>query len=121
MTETAGATDLRSQSTARRSSTKAPFSRFVRHGRCSRTGCVREEIRNVPTHFVVMPGDAHVIPEVEVVVNRTNRYWVVEKTGHAAEVSRSSIPGPARRSIKTTVPQPGEHARRELSAGRGRG
>ncbi len=51
-----------------------------------------EAIRKIPTHFLVMPSDEHVVPEVEVVVERTDRYWVVEKTGHAAAVAEKFDP-----------------------------
>ena len=49
-----------------------------------------EEVRAVPTHFVVAPG--HVTPEVEVLVRATPRYQVVEKIGVAAKVSAQLDP-----------------------------
>jgi hypothetical protein len=52
-----------------------------------------EAVRENPTHFVVAPDEAHVVPEVEVVVvEREHRYWVVEKIGHAAAVSERFDP-----------------------------
>jgi hypothetical protein len=48
-----------------------------------------EEIRAHPAHFLVAPGDDHVFPEVERVVARNERYWVVEKLGEAAEMSEA--------------------------------
>jgi hypothetical protein len=36
--------------------------------------------------FFVKPGDAHVLTDVEDVVERHERYWVVEKIGVAAEL-----------------------------------
>ena len=45
-----------------------------------------EATRTTPTHFVVSPSDAHVFPDVENVVERHERYWVVEKIGVAAEL-----------------------------------
>jgi hypothetical protein len=46
-----------------------------------------EVVRSEPTHFLVAPNDDHVIGEVERVVQRNERYWVVEKVGVAGEVS----------------------------------
>ena len=36
-----------------------------------------EEVRDDPTHFAVLPG--HVVPEVEVVIARNDRFAVVRK------------------------------------------
>lgn len=44
-----------------------------------------EAVRADPTHFLVAPTDEHVVFEVEKVVARSDRYWVVEKLGAAAE------------------------------------
>jgi hypothetical protein len=41
-----------------------------------------EELRRIPTHFAVLPG--HDIPEVERVVEKNDRYVVVEKFGGSA-------------------------------------
>jgi hypothetical protein len=41
-----------------------------------------EELRRIPTHFAVLPG--HDIPEVERVVEKNDRYLVVEKFGESA-------------------------------------
>ncbi|MDQ3822911.1 MAG: hypothetical protein M3321_06695 [Actinomycetota bacterium] len=46
-----------------------------------------EAVRAEATHFAVAPDDAHVFPEVERVVERHDRYWVVEKVGVAAAVA----------------------------------
>jgi hypothetical protein len=46
-----------------------------------------DEVRTYPTHFVIVPSKRHVTTDVERVVERTDRYWVVEKTGVAADVS----------------------------------
>lgn len=48
-----------------------------------------EAVRAEATHFFVVPGFDHVVPEVEHVVERTERYWVVEKVGEAADVSEA--------------------------------
>src|SRR5215212_8831802 len=45
-----------------------------------------EELRRVPTHFIVKPG--HVYPEFERVVEEVNGYVVVEKRGEAAVEAR---------------------------------
>jgi hypothetical protein len=44
-----------------------------------------EEVRKVPTHFVIAPG--HLVVGVEVVVRETSRYQVVEKIGAAAPMA----------------------------------
>jgi hypothetical protein len=64
---------------------------------CGNTDCVepvqmtQEEYESVRargnTCFLVKPGDAHVVPEVERIVERHERYWVVEKVGVAAEIA----------------------------------
>lgn len=45
-----------------------------------------EAVRAAPTRFFVKPDDAHVFPEAEIVTERHERYWVVEKIGVAAKV-----------------------------------
>jgi hypothetical protein len=63
---------------------------------CANDGCVArvelstaeyEAVRSVPTRFVVAPKDSHVFSEIEHVTKRTDRYWVVEKDGEAAELA----------------------------------
>jgi hypothetical protein len=49
-----------------------------------------EEVRRVPTHFVVARG--HVVSDVERVVAETPRYHVVEKIGVAATTARRLDP-----------------------------
>jgi hypothetical protein len=49
-----------------------------------------ERVRADSTHFVVAPG--HVDPEVELVVEQHERFWVVEKVGAAAAVSEQLDP-----------------------------
>jgi hypothetical protein len=44
-------------------------------------------VRSVPTRFIVAPKHSHVVSEIEHVVKRTDRYWVVEKDGEAAELA----------------------------------
>ncbi len=48
-----------------------------------------ESIRSDPTRFLVAPGGDHVMPEVERVIERHERYWIVEKLGEAAELSEA--------------------------------
>jgi hypothetical protein len=45
-----------------------------------------EEVRAAPTRFAVAPDDRHVLAEIERVVARKDRFWVVEKEGRAAEL-----------------------------------
>jgi hypothetical protein len=51
-----------------------------------------EEVRRVPTHFIVYHG--HVSPAIERVVRETTRYQVVEKIDVAAEVATRLDPRP---------------------------
>jgi len=51
-----------------------------------------EAVRANPTRFFVLPSDEHLTPAVERVVERHDRYWVVEKIGEAAEVSEELDP-----------------------------
>jgi hypothetical protein len=46
-----------------------------------------EAVRTDPARFFVSPDDHHVFPDVEKVVERHERYWVVEKIGVAAELA----------------------------------
>src|SRR5215213_6376117 len=45
-----------------------------------------EEVRSRPTRFLVAPDEAHVVEDIEEVVARSDRYWVVEKRGSAGEL-----------------------------------
>jgi hypothetical protein len=51
-----------------------------------------ESVRSDPTHFVVAPAKQHVDREIERIVERQPRYWVVEKIGVGAQVSRERDP-----------------------------
>jgi hypothetical protein len=42
-----------------------------------------EAVRAVSTRFLVLPGQAHVFPDYERVVERHDGHWVVEKEGDA--------------------------------------
>jgi hypothetical protein len=42
-----------------------------------------EEIRRVPSHFIVSAGSAHVFLDVERIFETHSSYWVVEKFGQA--------------------------------------
>ncbi len=53
-----------------------------------------EAVRSSAIHFVIRPDPAHVMPEVERVVQREERYWVVEKIGVGAEMSEELDPRP---------------------------
>jgi hypothetical protein len=44
--------------------------------------------RGYTTHYLVVASDEHVAPEIEYVVRREPRYWVVAKIGVGAEISR---------------------------------
>ena len=51
-----------------------------------------EALRANATWFAVLPSDEHVFYDVERVVDRHERYWVVEKLGVAAEVAEQVNP-----------------------------
>jgi hypothetical protein len=51
-----------------------------------------EAVRAGGTRFFVKPDEAHVVPEAELVVERHERYWVVEKVGVAAAVAEREDP-----------------------------
>ena len=51
-----------------------------------------EAVRAEPTHFLVAPDVKHVSPQVEDVVRREERYWIVEKIEVAAELSEERDP-----------------------------
>ncbi len=49
-----------------------------------------ERVRAVPTRFFVRPG--HVRPDLEQIVERHERYWVVEKLDEAADEAEETDP-----------------------------
>jgi hypothetical protein len=68
---------------------------------CADVNCMRpvelsieeyEAVRAEPTQFIVAPGEEHVSPGIERVVQREERYWVVEKVGVGAEISEKLDP-----------------------------
>jgi hypothetical protein len=76
------------------------FSQIVERGdwlcECANDACAEhlsmsgEEYRAIrahPARFCVSPGDEHVFPEVERVVEKKERFWVVEKFGQAGELA----------------------------------
>jgi hypothetical protein len=46
-----------------------------------------ESVRKNPRWFFVAPSDEHFIPDAEVLVDRQDRFWVVEKIGDDAAVA----------------------------------
>jgi hypothetical protein len=63
---------------------------------CSSIECVEQvlmtlaeyaRVRSNPRLALVAPSEGHVVPEIEQVVERTERFFVVEKTGIAGEVA----------------------------------
>jgi hypothetical protein len=66
---------------------------------CSNTDCTvqvpatlaaYEAVRANPARFLVAP--EHALPEIERVVETTDRYWVIEKIGDAAELAAERDP-----------------------------
>jgi hypothetical protein len=51
-----------------------------------------EKIRSEGMRFFVAPSDEHVWPDVELVTERTERYWIVEKVGLAGELAMAGDP-----------------------------
>lgn len=51
-----------------------------------------EALRGNPRRFAVAPGEDHVFPEIEAVVEENERYWVVEKGGVAGDLAASVDP-----------------------------
>jgi hypothetical protein len=51
-----------------------------------------EQLRSEPTHFAVVPNEEHVSLDVERIVEKRDRYWVVEKIGEAAETAEETDP-----------------------------
>jgi hypothetical protein len=51
-----------------------------------------EAVRRDGAHFFVSPGDEHVWSDIERVIERSDRYWVVEKTGRAQNIARRADP-----------------------------
>jgi hypothetical protein len=81
------------------------FSVAIRHGdwmcECANDGCAErlalstveyEAIRANGKRFAVAVGDTHIFPDIEDVVERTERYWVVEKTGQAGDLAANVDP-----------------------------
>jgi hypothetical protein len=77
----------------------ATFAEYVPLGdwicECAENGCAErialtteeyEQVRADATTFAIAPGQAHVFEEIEEVVRRTDRYWVVQKSGKAGEL-----------------------------------
>lgn len=44
-----------------------------------------ESLREHPTRFAVAPSDEHFVADVEIVVSRSERYWIVEMVGAGGE------------------------------------
>jgi hypothetical protein len=59
-----------------------------------------EEVRQDGARFFVAPSDQHVWPDIEQVIERNDRYWIVEKTGHARYLTKRADP----RSTPTPLP-----------------
>ena len=81
------------------------FDQFGGYGRwtceCADVQCVESielsmveyaALRVHPTHFAIAPSDQHFIEDVEIIVKREERYWIVEKLGEAGIVAESFNP-----------------------------
>jgi hypothetical protein len=51
-----------------------------------------ERVRQNPTHFLIVPDQEHVHRDIERIVAKHTRFWVVEKLGTAAEVAKDRDP-----------------------------
>jgi hypothetical protein len=76
------------------------FDQLERYGswtcECANLECVEpieltlpeyDALRGYPNRFAVLPDAAHVYPQVERLVERGDRYWIVEKIGEAAQAA----------------------------------
>ena len=45
------------------------------------------ELREQPTHFAIAPDETHFDSAGETLVHKTDRFWIVEKRGEAAEIA----------------------------------
>jgi hypothetical protein len=68
---------------------------------CADNGCVErialttaeyEQVRADATTFAIAAGQGHVFEQIEDVVRRTERYWVVQKNGAAGELVKRVDP-----------------------------
>lgn len=57
-----------------------------------------ESIRTDPRRFLVAPDDRHVHGDVERIVEKHDRYWIVQKVGDAAKMAEALDP----RSVEST-------------------
>jgi hypothetical protein len=60
--------------------------------RVSMTTDEYEAVRKDGARFFVAPADTHVWPDVEVVVDRKERYWILEKRGQAGVMAEAADP-----------------------------
>lgn len=51
-----------------------------------------EQVRTDATAFAIAPGQHHVFEQIEAVIRRTERYWVVQKNGAAGELVKRIDP-----------------------------
>jgi len=51
-----------------------------------------ESVRAGERRFFVKPDEAHVVPEAELVVERHERFWIVEKIGVAGAIAEREDP-----------------------------
>jgi hypothetical protein len=51
-----------------------------------------EAVRSKPNRFAVAPDETHLFSEMEDVVERNERFWVVDKRGRAAELAAEVDP-----------------------------
>jgi hypothetical protein len=51
-----------------------------------------EHLRSTSTDFAVAPSLEHVLTDIEVVIARADRYWVVRKAGVAGEIAKQTDP-----------------------------
>jgi hypothetical protein len=51
-----------------------------------------ELVRASPIRFAIAPSAEHFVEELEVVVAKNNRFWIVEKTGTAGELAAKTDP-----------------------------
>ena len=63
-----------------------------------------DRLRESPTRFAVLPG--HEQADIEVVVDKTDRYYVVRKIGVAAEMAEQTRPSPRTQGLNAGTEGP---------------
>jgi pyridoxine 5'-phosphate synthase PdxJ len=69
--------------------------------RISLTAGEYQDLRERGTWFAVAPGREHVFADVEKIVEKTESFWIVEKTNHAGALAEKLDPRPRREGAQS--------------------